>query len=62
MKIDPIGIMLTVAGVAAMLGLLSYVAYMAVTQPHTHRVDCSLASFHPDFTPAMRKQCRGEKP
>jgi len=22
------------------------------------RIDCSLASFHPDYTPAMREKCK----
>lgn len=24
----------------------------------SRRIDCSLAEFHPDFTPAMRQACR----
>lgn len=29
--------------------------------PRRPLVDCSLATFHPDFTPAMRAQCRQAK-
>ena len=25
------------------------------------RVDCSMAEFHPDFTPEMRKACRKQR-
>jgi hypothetical protein len=33
--------------------------YIAIkSAPEERRVDCSLAEFHPDFTPAMRKACR----
>lgn len=27
-------------------------------RPSVIRIDCSMASFHPDFTPAMRKACQ----
>ena len=26
--------------------------------PERRIIDCSMASFHPDFTPAMREACR----
>ena len=33
--------------------------YIAIkSAPEERRVDCSLAEFHPDFTPAMRQACR----
>jgi hypothetical protein len=29
--------------------------------PIERRVDCSMAEFHPDFTPEMRKACREKR-
>jgi hypothetical protein len=30
----------------------------AALAPERRIIDCSMASFHPDFTPAMREACR----
>lgn len=40
----------------AWLGAL-YIA-VSVAPPEGRRIDCSLAEFHPDFTPEVRKACR----
>lgn len=41
--------------VAAWFGAL----YIATSHtPMERKVDCSLAEFHPDFTPEIRKACR----
>lgn len=32
-----------------------------VAPPEGRRVDCSLAEFHPDFTPEERKACREQR-
>ena len=45
----------------AMLVVAWFVAlYIAVwvAPPEGRRIDCSLAEFHPDFTPEIRKACR----
>ena len=38
------------------------IAASAIVAPERRVIDCSLASFHPDFTPAMREACRTRKP
>lgn len=30
--------------------------------PSKQMINCSMESFHPDFTPAMREACRTRKP
>jgi hypothetical protein len=45
------------------IGLLSMwlsLAYLILSQPQPQKrtLDCSMESFHPDFTPEMRKACR----
>ncbi len=37
------------------------IAASAIVAPERRVIDCSLASFHPDFTPAMREACRTRK-
>ena len=37
------------------------IAASAIVAPERRMIDCSLASFHPDFTPAMREACRNRK-
>ncbi len=34
------------------------IAASAALSPERRIIDCSMASFHPDFTPAMREACR----
>jgi hypothetical protein len=34
------------------------IAASAIVAPERRVIDCSMASFHPDFTPAMREACR----
>jgi len=34
------------------------IAASAALAPERRIIDCSMASFHPDFTPAMREVCR----
>jgi hypothetical protein len=34
------------------------IAASAALAPERRIIDCSMASFHPDFTPAMREACR----
>jgi len=51
------------AVVAAALGVICLAILMVdllSANPRMHRVDCSLASFHPDYTTKQRQQCRGE--
>ena len=44
--------------------ILTVVSVITIVQhevqhgPRTVMVDCGLAEFHPDFTPAMRQACR----
>jgi ABC-type lipoprotein release transport system permease subunit len=55
-------------GTAAMLVVLAailvvclwivLIAASAALAPERRIIDCSMASFHPDFTPAMREACR----
>lgn len=40
---------------------LILIAAAAGSAPSKRVVDCSMASFHPDFTPAMREACRKRK-
>jgi hypothetical protein len=37
-----------------------YIA-VGIVPPEGRRIDCSLAEFHPDFTPEMRKACREQR-
>lgn len=34
------------------------IAASAALAPERRIIDCSMASFHPDFTPTMREACR----
>lgn len=36
-------------------------AVLLFATPTSKRIDCSMAEFHPDFTPAMRQTCRKVK-
>jgi hypothetical protein len=45
-------IAIVIWAVAAVLVLLY------APRTNERRIDCSLAEFHPDYTPEMRKQCR----
>lgn len=40
---------------------IGLIAASAVLAPEKHIIDCSMESFHPDFTPAMREACRKRK-
>jgi hypothetical protein len=46
--------MVIAAWVAAMYIALS-------SAPMERKLDCSLAEFHPDYTPAMRQACREQR-
>lgn len=38
-------------------------AYLVLTRtPQVKRIDCGMAEFHPDYTKAMREQCRAARP
>jgi hypothetical protein len=37
------------------------IAASAALAPERRIIDCSMESFHPDFTPAMREACRRRK-
>lgn len=37
---------------------IGLIAASAVVAPNKRLIDCGMASFHPDFTPAMREACR----
>lgn len=52
------GILLTtiVAGLFCGLGAIFY--GIAMSTPRQKVIDCSMASFHPDFTNEMRKACQ----
>ncbi len=57
--------LLFAASVLALYVLVAVLILTAAAKPGVRRIDCSLASFHPDFTPAMRKACQDrhkEKP
>jgi len=48
--------------VCALLGLLlSRIILFYAPKPNTKVINCELAEFHPDFTPAMKKACRNNK-
>lgn len=52
-------IALYIAGVS----LWGAAVYLVITHaPRAKRIDCSMAEFHPDFTSAMREQCRAARP
>jgi hypothetical protein len=54
--------MLMVLGVTFVICLwIVLIAASAIVAPERRVIDCSLASFHPDFTPAMRNACRTRK-
>jgi len=38
--------------------ILAALILMYAPRTNERRIDCSLAEFHPDYTPEMRKQCR----
>jgi hypothetical protein len=44
-----------------MYGVMVYFIYQKSLEPPPQKVDCSLAEFHPDFTPRMRELCREER-
>ena len=55
--------MLVVLGVTFVVCLwIVLIAASAAVAPDRRIIDCSMASFHPDFTPAMREACRTRKP
>lgn len=55
--------MLLVLGVVLVICMwIVLIAASAIVAPERRVIDCSLASFHPDFTPAMREACRTRKP
>jgi hypothetical protein len=49
---------------ASLVGCLLLIIIAATTDfaPAKRVIDCSLESFSPDFTPAMREACRTRKP
>lgn len=54
--------MLLVLGVTFVTCLwIVLIAASAALAPERRIIDCSMASFHPDFTPAMREACRNRK-
>jgi hypothetical protein len=56
-------VMLLVLGVTFVTCMwIVLIAASAIVAPERRVIDCSLASFHPDFTPAMREACRTRKP
>jgi len=55
--------MLLVLGVVLVICMwIVLIAASAIVAPERRVIDCSMASFHPDFTPAMREACRTRKP
>lgn len=42
--------------ITAIFGILALI--FSAPRPSVIKVDCSMASFHPDYTPAMRKACQ----
>ena len=54
--------MLVVLGVTFVICLwIVLIAASAALAPERRIIDCSMESFHPDFTPAMREACRRRK-
>ena len=46
----------TAMAITAIFGILALI--VSAPRPSVIKVDCSMASFHPDYTPAMRKACQ----
>jgi len=44
--------------IVALWAVLAYLVLTYAPRTNERRIDCSLAEFHPDYTPEMRKQCR----
>lgn len=57
-----IGIVLSALIAMLFMVLLIYGGYLFASwltgNPRVHRVDCSIAEFSPDYSPAIRQQCR----
>ena len=54
--------MLVVLGVTFVVCMwIVLIAASAALAPERRIIDCGMASFHPDFTPAMREACRTRK-
>ena len=54
--------MLVVLGMTFVICLwIVLIVASAALAPERRIIDCSMASFHPDFTPAMREACRTRK-
>ena len=49
---------LVVVSALVVAGSWAIVAVTADFAPSRRAIDCGMASFHPDFTPAMREACR----
>lgn len=47
-----------VYGVIAVLCLMFWGSVLYIANTSLKRIDCSMAEFHPDFTPEMKKICR----
>lgn len=46
----------TGVAITLVIGILALI--FSTPRPSVVKIDCSMASFHPDFTPAMRKTCQ----
>ena len=51
---------LAIVGILALTAasVFTIVQYEVAQGPQVIRIDCSLAEFHPDFSPAQRAACR----
>ena len=45
-------------GVICVMSMILYGTLLAKIDIPKPKYDCSLASFHPEYTPAMREECR----
>jgi hypothetical protein len=50
--------LLTGALGVAMYTMMIYLIWHSSQEPINKTIDCSVAEFHPDFTPRMREACR----
>ena len=51
-------ILVVLAAILVVCLWIVLIAASAALAPKRRIIDCSMASFHPDFTPAMREACR----
>lgn len=57
-----VGVVLSALVALTLMVLLVYGGYLFASwltgNPRVHRVDCSMAEFHPDYPPQIKQECR----